>query len=316
MLQYIQLEPYMDVCLQELFCLVKEEQLCLEAILLLLSLLLPSVCRRFSLLRNLPLPPLPLHKTGKLDRLSDSECRGPLLEHTLLLQHSQSGIPVWATLALQTASLHTGYGTCESQRWSPAVLTCPKYKQLSHDQDPHHDSLLKLHLSDSGAQLAVSLFSLQELLIGACLFPVMRQRYQQTTLIHVCTRGPLCWHCCACPVVCQATVYLSSFLLLGSEAAELLTRAALLSCSFLGRLYALLRSSAGVSKCRWGLKEGASSPSRNTVCLLCCGAPMKCNDLRKRSTFCKGSLPPEHMHSLCSDKDRQDRALVFGTLTW
>ena len=45
-------------------------------------------------------------------------------------------------------------------------------------------------------------------------------------------------------------------------------------------------------------------------------APMKCNDLRKRSTFCKGSLPPEHMHSLCSDKDRQDRALVFGTLTW
>ncbi len=43
-----------------------------------------------------------------------------------------------------------------------------------------------------------------------------------------------------------------------------------------------------MSKCRWGLKEGASSPSRNTVCLLCCGAPMKCNDLRKRSTFCKG----------------------------
>ena len=41
------------------------------------------------------------------------------------------------------------------------------------------------------------------------------------------------------------------------------------SCALRGRLYALLRSSLGVSKCCWGLNPLALSGSRYTVCLFC-----------------------------------------------
>ena len=42
------------------------------------------------------------------------------------------------------------------------------------DPGSHHDCLLKLHLSYSGPQLAVSLFPLQELFVGACPLPVSK----------------------------------------------------------------------------------------------------------------------------------------------